>query len=252
MAEKKKVPPVVRLFYSKGELIIKEGDYGSSIYKILNGRVRIYKSFGRDKTALAILDRGEIFGEMTFFNFGLEPRSASAVAMDDVVLEVWHPARLTDEYNNMPIILRYIIQQTLKRLVRMNKVVDELSSKKEMVTEIDPRVIKRQYYRREWDQEFTYAPIGPSPKLTLSGMIRDVSLNGVGAEVPYENTTKFRHEPGGELEVNIQFTSGKTLSLESKIKSVRRSITLGYLFLGLEFKNMSKDALREISIFMMF
>jgi hypothetical protein len=35
MTEKKKIPPVVHLSYSKGDLIIKEGDYGISIYKIL-------------------------------------------------------------------------------------------------------------------------------------------------------------------------------------------------------------------------
>jgi CRP/FNR family cyclic AMP-dependent transcriptional regulator len=252
MIDKGKIPSVVRLFYSRGELIIKEGDYGTSIYKILNGRVRIYKSFGRDKNTLAILDRGEIFGEMTFFNFGLEPRSASAEAMDDVLLEAWHPARLTDEYNNMPPMLRYIIRQTLGRLVKMNKVVDELSAKKEIAPELDPRVTRRQYYRKKWDQELTYGPIGPPPKLVLSGMIRDVSLNGVGVEVSYENAKRFRHEPGDELEVHVQFVSGKTISLKSRIRSVRKSVALGYLFLGLEFRDVSKDALREISMFMMF
>ena len=251
MAEKK-VPRSVRLFYVKGEQIIKEGDYGSSIYKILNGRVRIFKCFGKDRTTLAILGRGDIFGEMTFFNLGLEPRFASAIAMEDVVMEVWHPARLTDEYNNMQPILRYIIQQSMKRLVRMNKIVEELSSKKEVATELDPRVTQRQYFRKKWDQVFTYCQLGPSPNFSLTGMIRNVSLIGVGAEVPYENTKKLRHEPGDELALNIQFTSGKTVSLESRIKSVRKSITLGYLFLGLEFKNMSKEAIREISMFMMF
>ncbi len=247
-----KVPGIVRLFYPKGEQIIKEGDYGSSIYKILSGRVRIFRSFGKDATTLAILDRGEIFGEMTFFHLGLEPRSASAVAMDDAVLEVWHPARLSDEYKNMPPILRYIIQQSLKRLVRMNRIVDELSSKKETATEMDPRVTQRQYFRKKWDQEFSYGPPDRSRNFMFTGMIRDVSLNGVGVEVPYENTKELRLEPGGELALNIQFISGKTISLESRIKSVRRSITLGYLFLGLEFKNMSKEAIREISMFMLF
>ena len=44
MNEKTKIPPVVHLSYSKGELIIKEGDYGISIYKIFKGHVRIFKS----------------------------------------------------------------------------------------------------------------------------------------------------------------------------------------------------------------
>jgi CRP/FNR family cyclic AMP-dependent transcriptional regulator len=247
-----KVPSIVRLLYSKGEQIIKEGDYGSSIYKILSGRVRIFRCFGKETTTLAILDRGDIFGEMTFFNLGLEPRSASAVAMEDVVLEVWHPARLTDEYNNMQPVLRYIVQQSLRRLVRMNKIVEELSSKKEAATELDTRVMQRQYFRKKWDQECTYSLLGRPNKLRLTGMIRDVSLNGVGIEVPYENTEEIRHEAGDELVLNMQFTSGEALSLDSRIRSVRRSITLGYLFLGLEFKNVSKEAIREISMFMMF
>ena len=88
MTQLKKIPPVVNLSYSRGELIIKEGDYGSSIYKILNGAVRVFKGPRESKTTLAILDRGEVFGEMTFFNFGLDPRSASVEAIDNVKLEV--------------------------------------------------------------------------------------------------------------------------------------------------------------------
>ena len=130
MSQLKKIPPVVNLSYSRGELIIKEGDYGSSIYKILNGAVRVFKGPRESKTTLAILDRGEVFGEMTFFNFGLEPRSASVEAIDNVKLEVWHPARLTEEYKYMPPLLQYITQQTLKRLMRMNRLVDDLSFKK--------------------------------------------------------------------------------------------------------------------------
>ena len=129
MPESKKLPPIVRLSYSKGELIIKEGDYGISIYKILKGNVRIFKKLGEHKITLATLGRGEVFGEMTFFNFLLEPRSASVEAMDDVVLEVWHSALLADEYKRISPMLRYVLKQTLSRLLKLNKVVSDLSAK---------------------------------------------------------------------------------------------------------------------------
>ena len=129
MPESKKIPPIVHLSYSKGELIIKEGDYGMSIYKILNGNVRIFKKIGEHKITLATLGRGEVFGEMTFFNFLLEPRSASVEAVDDLVIEVWHPALLADEYKRISPMLRYVLKQTISRLLRLNKVVSDLSAK---------------------------------------------------------------------------------------------------------------------------
>jgi len=129
MQETKKIPPIVHLSYSKGELIIKEGDYGISIYKILKGNVRISKKLGEHKITLATLGRGEVFGEMSFFNFLLEPRSASVEAIDDVVLEVWHSALLADEYKRISPMLRYVLKQTLSRLLKLNKVVSDLSAK---------------------------------------------------------------------------------------------------------------------------
>jgi CRP/FNR family cyclic AMP-dependent transcriptional regulator len=129
MPETKKIPPIVHLSYSRGELIIKEGDYGISIYKIVKGNVRIFRKLGEHKITLATLGKGEVFGEMTFFNFLLEPRSASVEAMDDVVLEVWHSALLADEYKRISPMLRYVLKQTLSRLLKLNKVVSDLSAK---------------------------------------------------------------------------------------------------------------------------
>ena len=129
MPETRKIPPIVHLSYTEGELIIKEGDYGISIYKIVKGNVRIFRNLGEHKITLATLGKGEVFGEMTFFNFLLEPRSASVEAMDDVVLEVWHSALLADEYKRISPMLRYVLKQTLSRLLKLNKVVSDLSAK---------------------------------------------------------------------------------------------------------------------------
>jgi CRP-like cAMP-binding protein len=134
MTEGKKIPPILHLSYAKGELIIKEGDYGISIYKISKGNVRIFKKLGEHKITLAILGMGEVFGEMTFFNFLLEPRSASVEAIDDVQVEVWHPAMLADEYKKISPMLRYVLKQTLNRLLKLNKVVSDLAAKRKQKT----------------------------------------------------------------------------------------------------------------------
>lgn len=131
MTEGKKIPPIVYLGYAKGELIIKGGDYGISIYKILQGNVRIFREEGQRKITLATLGRGEVFGEMTFFNFLLEPRSASVEAIDDVQVEVWHPALLADEYKKISPMLRYVVKHTLNRLLKLNKLVGDLAAERQ-------------------------------------------------------------------------------------------------------------------------
>ena len=130
MTEGRKIPPIVYLGYAKGELIIKGGDYGISIYKILKGNVRIFREEGQRKITLATLGRGEVFGEMTFFNFLLESRSASVEAIDDVQVEVWHPALLADEYKKISPMLRYVVKHTLNRLLKLNKLVGDLAAER--------------------------------------------------------------------------------------------------------------------------
>lgn len=255
MAEKKKTPPVVHLSYSKGDLIIKEGDYGISIYKIFTGHVRIFKKSNNIVIPLATLGRGEVFGEMTFFNFLLEPRSASVEAIDDVDLEVWHPVRLAEEYKNMPVILRYIAQQSLHRLLRMNRVINELTTKKKRVKEkrlaAEKRDNKRRYYRKNCDQECSYRSATHSSKVNLHGLIKDISPMGVGIEVNARNAMNVSHKTGNQLKISFQLASGSTINVVAIIKSVEKSRVPGYLFLGLEFKDISKDALKQIGFFMM-
>ncbi len=255
MTEKTKIPPVVHLSYSKGELIIKEGDYGISIYKIFKGHVRIFKKSNSNIIPLATLGRGEVFGEMTFFNFLLEPRSASVEALDDVDLEVWHPARLTEEYKNMPPILGYIAKQTLNRLLRMNRIVDDLTSKKRQKKEeriaAEKKADKREYYRKKWDQEFLYSPVTHSSELNLYGVIKDISATGLGVEVAASNALKFSHNPGNKFKISFQLPSGNTISVVAIIRSVKDSKTPGRLFLGLEFTEISTDANKHLKFFMM-
>lgn len=255
MADKKKTPPVVHLSYSKGELIIKEGDYGISIYKIHKGHVRIYKQSNNTIVPLATLKRGEVFGEMTFFNFLLEPRSASVEAIDDVELEVWHPVRLAEEYKNMPAILRYIAQQSLHRLLRMNRVIDQLTAKKKQGKEkqlaAEERDNKRRYFRKNSDQECSYHSAAHSSQVKLRGVIKDISPMGVGMEVNARNAMNVSHEPGNQLKISFRLPSGSAINEAVIIKSVKKSTVPGYLFLGLEFKDISRDALKQIGFFMM-
>jgi CRP/FNR family cyclic AMP-dependent transcriptional regulator len=73
-----------------GEMLFHEGDPGDAMYVVLEGKVRISKQIkGAGEEALAILERGDYFGEMALID--RQPRSADAKAHDAsgaVVLQI--------------------------------------------------------------------------------------------------------------------------------------------------------------------
>lgn len=75
--------------FRDGSMIFREGEKGDKLYIVLDGRVRISKFIpGVGEEALAVLDRGDFFGEMALIDD--KPRSADAKAheSDATVLSI--------------------------------------------------------------------------------------------------------------------------------------------------------------------
>jgi len=70
--------------YPKGKMIFCEYEISDSFYLIQAGRVQITKIIGSIEKTLDVLNPGEIFGEMAILEQA--PRSASAIALDEVLL----------------------------------------------------------------------------------------------------------------------------------------------------------------------
>jgi CRP-like cAMP-binding protein len=67
--------------YHPNEVLFREGDIGDSMYIVLDGKVRITKNIpGAGEEALAFMERGDYFGEMSLIDE--LPRSAEAKAHD--------------------------------------------------------------------------------------------------------------------------------------------------------------------------
>ena len=81
----------VRHVFAPGELVIRAGDPGSSMFVVHNGRVQVQvNENGRPRT-VATLNEGDFFGEMALFTG--EPRTANVVAIEETeVLEIGHSA----------------------------------------------------------------------------------------------------------------------------------------------------------------
>ncbi|MCY1017367.1 cyclic nucleotide-binding domain-containing protein [Pyxidicoccus sp. MSG2] len=80
--------PVVTRFLQKGEVVVKEGDSGTSMFVVLEGRVAVAREAeGQEPRVVEQLGAGEFFGELALLTG--TPRTASVVALEDaVVLEL--------------------------------------------------------------------------------------------------------------------------------------------------------------------
>ncbi len=70
--------------FESGEMIFCEYEPGEECYFILEGKVKIIKTLGNTQKTLDIIEAGSFFGEMAILESA--PRSASAVALEDVRL----------------------------------------------------------------------------------------------------------------------------------------------------------------------
>lgn len=68
--------------FTPGQIIFCEYEPGNDFYFIQEGQVKITKTVGTMQKTLDILESGDIFGEMAILEE--EPRSASAIAIDNV------------------------------------------------------------------------------------------------------------------------------------------------------------------------
>src|SRR5262249_22771627 len=84
-----------RKMFSAGETIVREGEKGDAAYMIVSGRCRAYRSTasGEEET-LAVMEQGDVFGEMALILY--EPRAASVVAVDDVTVLVLDQATMNE------------------------------------------------------------------------------------------------------------------------------------------------------------
>lgn len=102
------------------EYICYEGQPGSEMYIILQGTVGVYVSGAVDvQTEVARLKAGDFFGEMAIFDD--HPRSASCIALEDVICVTVQKDRLQEFIATCPSIAMKIYENLSGRIRRLNQ-----------------------------------------------------------------------------------------------------------------------------------
>lgn len=257
MKTDEKTPPVTRLNYANGDLIIKEGDFGISIYEIISGKIGIFVDSEGTEIKVATLGPGKIVGEMSFLSSNTTPRSASARALEDSCLEAWHPAMLSNAYKEMPDILKRITGLALKRLVRVNKMVSGLTLDKEPTKPgqaQEPSKTwkeKRSSYRKEVNLNCIYRPVKSAESFKLKGRIDNISRGGVLMVVNRANLSSCPHVAGDEFIIRTAFSPGQEVEMIAKIASLREGKTAATMAFGMVFTDMTSGDQKKLGFFLM-
>ena len=86
--------------YPKGCLLFAEGEIGHNLYIIQKGSVKITKIVNNKEVVLAVLNKGDIFGEMAMLEN--KPRSATAEVYEDCTLLAINRANFKNLINDQP------------------------------------------------------------------------------------------------------------------------------------------------------
>ena len=87
--------------FSKDQIIFQQGDQAKSMYDIFSGKVGIYAQYqSENEKEIAVLEAGQTFGEMGMIEY--YPRSATAVALEDTVLNEIGEEDLKEYFKDKP------------------------------------------------------------------------------------------------------------------------------------------------------
>lgn len=105
--------------YKPGDVIFKEGSHGVAVYIIYSGKVEISRNIQGKKLVIETFGPGDMFGEMSFIDH--EPRSATATALEDTVLELLDKDFLDRAFNQISSDFREVIRTLVKKLRNTTK-----------------------------------------------------------------------------------------------------------------------------------
>ncbi len=104
--------------YADAELICREGESSAEMFVIQRGSVRVFKASRRGELELAVLSKGDFFGEMSVLE-GL-PRDASAEAVGEAEVLVMSPGALLVRLRRDPTFAFELLRRLSGRVRSLN------------------------------------------------------------------------------------------------------------------------------------
>ena len=117
--------------YRNGEIVFEEGSMGRDMYVIQDGEVEILKGTGESQFRLAVLGKGQIFGEMALFEN--LPRSATVRVKGKARILTVDARAFLSKVSADPTLAFHILKEMSRRVRRLD---DEIKQLRDQVKEL--------------------------------------------------------------------------------------------------------------------
>ncbi|GAB1543178.1 Crp/Fnr family transcriptional regulator [Scytonema sp. NUACC21] len=104
--------------YPAGRAVLMEDAWGNALYFLVSGWVKVRRTIGEDSVAIAILGRGDFFGEMAILDES--PRSTDVIALSPVKLLSVSRERFIQILFKDPQLHHRMLQLMVRRLRQIN------------------------------------------------------------------------------------------------------------------------------------
>lgn len=112
--------------YGDGDVIVRQGDSGDCMYEILEGTVEVLREKNGQEVCLAVLSKGDFFGEMAIFE--REVRSATVRAMGEVRAITIDKKTLLRRINEDPSLAFRIVEKMANRIRELDVEIERLKA----------------------------------------------------------------------------------------------------------------------------
>jgi len=119
----------LKTHFPEGTIVFSEGDLGLTMYVIESGEVEISKRFKQESKVLAVLGKGDFFGEMCMLE-DESPRSATAIATSDVDAVIIDQSAFTFILTHNPEIAIRMMRKLVMRLRRTNQLLEQTAGRR--------------------------------------------------------------------------------------------------------------------------
>jgi CRP/FNR family cyclic AMP-dependent transcriptional regulator len=112
--------------YNDGDVIVRQGEAGDCMYEILEGTVEVLREKNGREVCLAVLSKGDFFGEMAIFE--REVRSATVRAMGEVRAMTIDKKTLMRRISQDPSLAFRIVEKMANRIREMDVELERLKA----------------------------------------------------------------------------------------------------------------------------
>jgi CRP-like cAMP-binding protein len=202
--------------YEDGEFILLEGgESEQSLYVVLEGQVKVTKQTDRGQVTLALLEEGEILGEVSFLAQKHSTRSASAVAIGQVKLGILDYAKLLEEHEKLSGLFQEMLRNLSERFNKTTMLAAGLAARRMAQPHLEHReakgsLIERLRIRVDYVADAKVGTGSLTGLETHKALLLDLAKTGLGLELFTASYGESTHPLGAKFV--FQFTlPGKPL-----------------------------------------